>query len=1624
MILKSFILGNLVSLCMKIINSVVVVGLYYGFLTTFSIGPSYLFLLRAPVMEERKEGTEKKVSAITGFITGQLMMLISIYYAPLHLALGRPHTITVLSLPYLLFHFFWNNHINFLVYGSTTRNSMRNLSIQCIFLNNIIFQFLNHFILPSSMLARLVNIFMFRCNNKMLFVTSSFFGWLIGHILFMKWIVLVLVWIGQNHSIRSNVLIRFNKYIMSKLQNGMARIFSIFLFITCVYHLGRIPSPILTKKLKKTSEMKGIQKESQDICSMDENKAAMAFWKAPVTLLFDYKRWNYPLRYIKNNKFENAVRNEMSQYFFFICQSDGKQKISFTYLLSLINFFKMIQQKISLNELSFNSNKLDNYWTYNIQYKRNKQINETFNRIEAIDKEFLFMDILEKKTILCNWDNKKEYLPKIYDPFLNRSCGETLKKKRVSPLNINETFSINKIHSVFFTDSHEFEHKISYDKTKKLKKKNKINYLLTLINEFSKEPTPCFNLQKLIFFPKKLKKGSRYKFLKFLFHVVINKNFKKSIIKKLDGVKGIHKKISHWSYKLIDELEQQERENAEERLAEDHGIRSRKAKRVIIFTDKQINTEEVALIRYSYQSDFRRDIIKGSRRIQRRKTAILKLFQTNLHSPLFLERKDNKLLFLYLNFKIYELMKFMNAIKKNTQLEISDYKIKEITKNKKYKIEEKTCIEIAETWDTIPFAQAMRGCILVTQSSLRKYIILPSLIIAKNIIRMLLFQFPEWSEDFNQWNREIHVKCTYNGVQLSEREFPKNWLIDGIQIKIIFPFHLKPWYRSKYRPLHRNLIKKNLKKKEDFFFLTVWGMEAEIPFGPPRKGPPFCKPIFKKLEKKVRKLNFTPQRFMIMNNERTQLLLKDKIIFLIRKIKNLLKENKIFKLKNYESSQTKKAKNYLIKNHIIYESSIQKKLQDSKKDLSTSTKNKLKDLIDKKKRIKKDRKNRFLTIRICPTKNNKRADLIKFKLKKFPKGFPGILKQKNYRFIYESKFFIKEIYINSFLFLYISSIQILSINVQLFIQLIQKRFDKYIYNNNDTKKKERVDQTKKITIRFISTIKNLLTINKNSTIPFVLSSLSQTYVFYKFSQIPINYFNYLHKVRYVFQYHETSAFIKNVITKFLRTQRIYHLDSKLKHKKLLNYDKNKRKGCLKNYYHYDLSPIIWSRLVPQKWRNRVNQHSIYLNKEYLYDKSALIYHEKQPYYEKTLVSDQNFHFTKHYRYDLLSYLYYNYENKNKVAYSSYMSRSLLQEKLQVTKKITFINYNTYKNKLLDKVKNIPINNFVNNYRRYHNNIEQKLNTKYFDCQIILNRKKVYIFDKQGFFYLTLYQKKKENAIVSKSGSNIELWFLQKFLLFYNDSRIQPWVIPIKSFFFFFNANTKINVNESTNISFDETKYKNNTKTGFHIFLKRYLLFQLRWDNLMKQKIINNIKVYCFLLRLINPKEMALSSIRREEMSLDIMLIQNKLTCTKSMKRGILILEPIRLSVKKKKKFIFYKIVRSSCFYKNKHQKNKNGIDIDKNMSVDHYDDLFVPETILSSRRCREFRILICFNLKKNKIVLNSTSEKKKLIKLKFFLWTNFRLEDFTCINRYWFDTNNSIRFSMLRVRMYPQLKIR
>nr|YP_009352019.1 hypothetical chloroplast RF19 [Schoepfia jasminodora]AQW41736.1 hypothetical chloroplast RF19 [Schoepfia jasminodora] len=1829
MIFRSFLLGNLVSLYMKRVN---LAGLYYGFLTTFSIGPSYLLLCQARVMEEREEGVETKVSATTGFITGQLMMFISIYYTPLHLALGRPYIITVLAPSYLLFHFFRNNHKDFLGYEFTTKNihSMRNLSIQCIFMTNLIFKLFNYSLLlfPSSMLARLVNIYMFRCNNKMLFVTSSFVGWLMGHILLIKWVEFILVWIRQNYSNRSN------KYLMAELTKSTARISSILLFITCIYYLDRIPSPILTTKPKEPSkneeetdietentlELTSIQKEKQEVSLEDdsspfseksekldetheirlngkttaklkdklgfklkticyktnliwetfyskENQDILKFkkrlknqedknflWpeKPLVTLLFDYKGWNRPFRYIKNDRFENAIRNEMSQYFFDTCQSDGKLKISFTYLTSLETFLEMIQKtialsiyKIYLEKLS--SNELYTYWLDTTEQKKDKQTNEVLNKIAALYKDPSFLMI--QRIRFWNRNNtKKKYWPKLYDPFLNGPYRGTVKKS-TSPSIISKTpikdfiepAWINKIHGILFIAYREFEQKM--DKTfEKKSLSTRMGHLLTLISEFAKESTCNFNLQGLVLSPEqgKIYSEDREKFFKLLFDpVMTDPNNQKVILKESSEVKAISKKVSQWTYKLIDEMDQKGGENEENMVAEDHEIRSRKAKRVVIFTDKQPNTytnvedandpdeaDEVALIRYSQQSDFRRAIIKGSMRTQRRQTFIGELFQTNIHSPLF-RGKKKKLFY----FEISELMKFIfrNGMDKNEKLKISynEGETKEIEKNEEDKREEKARIAIAEAWDTILFAQILRGCVLITQSNFRKYIKLPLLIMTKNIGRILLFQFPEWSEDLKKWKKEMHVKCTYHGVQLSETEFPKNWLTDGIQIKILFPFDLK---RSKPRFFHRHPMKKK-RQKDSFFFLTVLGMEAKLPFGSPQNGPSFFESIFKKLEKKIIKLK---KRFFLALS-----VLKERLKFVLRVskettklvIKNLFFFKRILLLK--------------VNPILLLESNQPKYMNWTRYSL---TENKIKDLTDKRNAIRgqikkntKNRKKEFITteIKISPTK---KSENYKKRLESSKKIWQ-ILKKKrrNARLIRKFNYFLEKIYINTLFCI----IKISGLNAQFFIKSAKKLLDKYISNNEETKK--RIDKRNQTTIDLSSTLKKLLYIlsNRNSHIFFVmnLSYLSQRYLFLQFSQIKMNN---LHRLRYVLQYHKTPVFFKNGIKDYFRIQGILHSDYKLKHNKLLNFKINQWKNWLRGHYpyEYELSPIRWSRLVPQTWRKKINQHFIVQNKDLnkgdLSKKKKLIHCKKQThiYYEGTSLSNQNNTLKKHYRYNFLASKSSNLENRK----DSYIYGSSFQTK---NEERVYYNYNKQKRQLLDIFGNTLINNYLrdNDIR----NTEKKLNRKYFDCPIIqiylkkkkevdveawidtsTNRKKTMKtgtknskkMEKKSLFYLPtqkeINQSKTKkvfffslnwlgmnNKILNRPICHLGLWFFPKFVFLYAGYKIKPWDIPIKLLLLNFSENAgeiknikakkkkdfeldnknkeekeykeegNLGSEEQTNESplsnqqidhymrsnmkkrSKKNGYKSNTEAELDLFLKRYLLFQLRWNDPLTQKMINNIKVYCFLLRLRNPKEICLSSIRGGEMSMDIMPIQNNFTLKELMKKEILIIEPVRLSGKSNRQLIMDQTLRISLVHKSKYQtnqvspppKNLDFIKIQKSAAKrqnrigtkdgNRY-NLFFPENILSPRRRREFRILICFNSRnrtkvdRNSIFCNREKvkncgildenkhvDKAKLIQFTVFIWPNYRFEDLTCMNRYWFDSNNGNCFSMLKIHMYP-----
>nr|WOC30747.1 hypothetical chloroplast RF1 [Thymus quinquecostatus] len=1454
----------------------------------------------------------------------------------------------------------------------------------------------------------------------------------------------------------------------------------------------------------------------------------------------------------------------MSQYFCDICQSDGKERISFTYPPGLSIFAEMLKRRISPPLFKkFSCNELFNPWVYTNKQKRKSFNNEFQNRIKALDKEGISLSVLETRIQLCNDDSTKEYLSKVYDPLLNGSYRKTTYKnlspsslKKVLIENIIDKFEINRIHGILLTDANyqEFEQKKNRFEKKPLS--TEIVNFFTFISKFVRESgSPNLKIKgPALFSEGRIDSEKGTQILKYLLTKIVTDPDGRKISRKSIRRKEISKEIPRWSYRLITDLEQQSGEY-QENIPVDHQIRSRKGKRVVIFTANTENSDsnimdtnmshqidEVALIRYSQQSDFRRGIIKGSMRAQRRKIVISELFQANVHSPLFFERLQKPPFF---SFDISGLIKlfFRNWVCKGEAFKTVEYtkeQTKREEKKEKNKRKEKVRIEIAESWDSIPLAQVIRGCMLITQSIFRKSILLPLLIISKNIGRILLFQLPEWAEDFQEWNREIHLKCTYNGVPLSETEFPKNWLTDGIQIKIMFPFCLKPWRKSKLRSSQKDLMKKK-KEKDDFCFLTIWGMEAELPFGAPRKRPSFFKPLLKEVKKLIAKCKKKYFRVLTVFKEKTKLLrnISKEIqkwviegIFFIKNItKELSKVNPIllFRLREVEVSKSgklKDEKDSMISNQIIHESFSQ--IASSSWTNSPLTEKKTEDLTDRTstiqnqiERISKEKK------KVTPRIKNLSPKKTSYNAKRFEKS--QILKRKNPRLICKLpsilKIFIEKTYTNLFL----SIINIPRINTELFLKLTKKNFDKSIYNNE--RKQAKINTKKKTPISFISTIKKPLdkisNIKENSRIFYDLFYMSQAYVFYKLSQIKIS-----NSVKSVVQYQKIPPFLKPKIKDSFERQGM--VNSKLANKKLPGYETNQWKIWLKGHFQYHLSQTRWSILIPEKRRNRVRLRCIAqkenLNKRHSYEKDLLAGSKKKS--EVDLLSNEKDNFRKSYRYNLLSYKFINYENKTECFFYRPPFDGNKSQEISYT-------YNRAKKALFDIWRNIPSPNDLGqvdipymkkpadrkyfDWKIFHFYLRQKVDIEAWiiidtnrnqNAQIRTNNSQ--IISKKDLFYLMIPETNSLNShkgfldwmgmnekMLKRPISNLEFWLFPEFVFLYKAYKMKPWFIPSKLLLLNLSSKKK-KINEKKKINLliasnkkhrteeekepisqgdresvlsqqkdieeiyassekgkNKKQYKSNTEAELDFFLKRYLLFQLRWGATLNQRMINNTKVYCLLLRLIDPRKITISSIQKREMSLDIMLIQKNLTISELIKKGVLIVEPLRLSGKKDGQFLMYQTIGISLFHKSKHQINqkyqeqryvsKKNFDetilphqrITENRDKKHF-DLLVPENILSFKRRRKVRILICFSSKnknyidRNPVFWNEKNvtnisqvshdnnhldrEKNKLMKLKLFLWPNYRLEDLACMDRYWFDTNNGSRFSMLRIYLYPRLK--
>ncbi|CAI0425541.1 unnamed protein product [Linum tenue] len=960
---------------------------------------------------------------------------------------------------------------------------------------------------------------------------------------------------------------------------------------------------------------------------------------------------------------------------------------------------------------------------------------------------------------------------------------------------------------------------------------------------------------------------------------------------------------------------------------------------------------------------------------------------------------------------------------------------KQENKREEDKRDEKTQLEIAEAWDSILLAQIVRSCVLVTHSFLRKYILLPSLIIAKNIIRILLFQFPEWSEDFTDWKKEMHVKCTYNGVPLSEREFPKNWLTEGIQIKILFPFRLKPWHRSKIKFSHKNPIKKK-GQKTYFCFLTVWGLETELPFGSPQKHLSLFEVFFKELEKKMRKWKknsfrilriFKERRifFFTFSEERKNWFVKNflflqEILNKLSKLKtNPIKKIPVGEVYELKLTETQKEKGSINTNWIIKKLSPQIQSRDSKN--SSLTEKKMKDLTAKinttRKQIKKIKKKKKKKSQI--SKKSYNANSLNLKsLKRILKIRTGQLVRK-YRFVI--KLWIEKISRDIFL----GIINIPKVTSHFFLQSPSQIFDKFIFNNE--KNGKRIGKTNPNTIHFISIIKKLVNINKKLFCDVV--PLSQAYVFYKLSKTQVIH---LYKLRSVLQYDGTSQFVKNEIKEFFETQGLLH--SKLKSKNLENFLMNEWKTWLINHYQYkyNLSKIKWSKLIPQKWGNRINQCSTVQNKDLdkwnFSEKTQLSQYEKQKKLGSDPLTNEKDNLKKHFRYNLLSYKSLNYEENSNTEKGHFfdmfsISNSLAEDAILDIEKRPNRKYFDWKilhfclNKKGDMESWVELGTKQKEHTKSGTN-KYKIPQ---DQKVTPSNEKKKIFDWMGM----------NDEMLNFFISNFELWFFQKFVILSNAYKRKPWVIPINLLLLNLevnaNGNEKKKINGKTNenliisrnkktwievekLDYDEkepqdqvdfgsvlaneekvmeenfgestmksrkkNQDKSNREAELDFFLKRYLRFQLRWEDSLNQQIITNIKIYCLLLRLTNPREILLSYVQRREINLDILMIQRGLTLTELMKKGILIIEPERLPVKKNGKLIMYHMINILLVHKNKQKMNQRykekfpeSIERDQsrigNIEKKDY-DLLVPENILSPKRRRELRILISLNSKSKK----------------------------------------------------------
>nr|YP_010409109.1 hypothetical protein RF1 [Adiantum flabellulatum]URH13339.1 hypothetical protein RF1 [Adiantum flabellulatum] len=871
----------------KLMNPQMLLGLYYGLLTTLPVGPSQILCVRSFLLGGNLSG----LISISGSVLAQLITISSIYCSPIYLLLLKPHLLTVVAIPYTLFFcLVIKDFPNYQILRPVT--SLRDSRVPRLFLTSFLFQILNPIILPNPVFTRLIYLYFFRYSTDTVFMVASFMGWLTGQAAFTFSSRLLLSRVEKDSPMF---------YLLAK--RSIYATFSIVSISYAMAYLGRAPVSFWTKKFMNESHDREVS--FWEIAEYSD--LLWWFFKPWPTSFSDPSRANRGNRFVKNCRSDingSFYKGRTSTYFFEKCLTDGKERLSFLALPSLSIFGKKMYQPMTKSRRAFGTRLPYRNWVSKKLERKKFFEKELTDRVKLLDTGSLFSKTMGRKTRLTG--GKRRRIPRTYDPFANNF------RIRIP---VPQTFLLADELSL---TRWEWANSAAERKIRKARKTiGRKNFLRDWLftknwgwrqkngNPLPWEPLPSrskrmfqfifgnrvlydYEVQDIL---KKIKSSLN---LEVTWKEIMDLDYEDQILfltylklgccHQFDWISPLEAFLLRSSRSLSNVERRIRRLNKIENLSMDlvrnialyfdndfdvpggdGDFRHRKLRNVGFTSAKGKPRSEKLMKRYAKVSDFRRKFMKGSMRSRRRKTLLWKALQEKIRSSFFLRSAERPILFqpLIKRLTTSSLEAKFGELEKNTDCKFQKQLLAIPPSARKSLTGELELARsaVAARSDIGPIHNG-RGYMLVFQSRFRKFLKLPVLIVLKNIGRILLRQNPEWNRDWTKWRKEIHINCTFDGEEFSQDELPPRWLREGLQIKIVYPFRLKPWHTDKNEKRHtrrrrhtqagsksrelRN--KRKLKqKRQKFTYLTVSGYQTDIPFGTIQKETSFWKPVRRKL---------------------------------------------------------------------------------------------------------------------------------------------------------------------------------------------------------------------------------------------------------------------------------------------------------------------------------------------------------------------------------------------------------------------------------------------------------------------------------------------------------------------------------------------------------------------------------------------------------------------------------------------------------------------------------------------------------------------------------------------------------------------------------------------------------